>query len=80
MDSVAYKLALVACGRLDATCTRSPKNEWDIAGGAPLIAASGRWAALIDGPTPTWNNRDTLLFGFIATTSALRDEVSALLL
>jgi myo-inositol-1(or 4)-monophosphatase len=80
MGSVAYKLALVASDRLDATWTRSPKNEWDIAGGAALIAASGGWAALIDGSTPTWNNRDTLVPGFIATTPALRDEVSALLL
>ncbi|MCL1587090.1 MAG: 3'(2'),5'-bisphosphate nucleotidase CysQ [Actinomycetia bacterium] len=80
MGSVAYKLALVASGRLDATWTRSPKNEWDIAGGAALLAASGGWAALIDGSTPTWNNRDTLVPGFIATTPSLRDEVSALLL
>ena len=80
MGSVAYKLALVASGRLDATWTLSPKNEWDIAGGAGLLAASGGWAALIDGSTPTWNNRDTLVPGFIATTPALRDEVSALLL
>jgi myo-inositol-1(or 4)-monophosphatase len=80
MGSVAYKLALVASGRLDATWTRSPKNEWDIAGGAALLAASGGWAALIDGSPPTWNNRNTLVPGFIATTPALRDEVSAFLL
>jgi len=80
MGSVAYKLALVASGRLDATWTLCPKNEWDIAGGAALLAASRGWAALIDGSTPTWNNRDTLVPGFIATTPSLRDEVSALLL
>jgi myo-inositol-1(or 4)-monophosphatase len=80
MGSVAYKLALVACGRLDATWTLSPKNEWDIAGGAALLAASGGWAALIDGSPPSWNNRHTLVPGFIATTPALRDEVSAFLL
>ena len=80
MGSVAYEIDLVASGRLDATWTRSPKNEWDITGGAALLAASGGWAAVIDGSTPGWNNRDTLVPGFIATTPSLRDQVSALLL
>ncbi|HJU28354.1 MAG TPA: 3'(2'),5'-bisphosphate nucleotidase CysQ, partial [Candidatus Binataceae bacterium] len=37
IGSVAYKLALVAAGRADATFTRTPKSEWDIASGAALI-------------------------------------------
>ncbi len=78
--SVAYKLALVAAGRLDATWTLCPKNEWDLAGGAALLAAAGAWGVLKDGSPPTWNNEDPLVPGFIATTAVLRDEVSALLL
>lgn len=78
--SVAYKLGLVAAGRLDATWTLVPKNEWDLAGGAALLAASGGWAVLKDGSHPTWNDEDPLVPGFIASTAALRDEVSALLL
>lgn len=80
MGSVAYKMALVAAGRLDATWTLVPKNEWDLAAGAALLAASDGWGALKDGSDPTWNQRDPLVPGFIATTAALRDEVSALLL
>jgi myo-inositol-1(or 4)-monophosphatase len=80
MGSVAYKLALVAAGRLDATWTLVPKNEWDLAGGAALLAASGGWGVLKDGSDPTWNDEDPLVPGFIATTAALADEVSALLL
>ena len=80
MGSVAYKLALVAAGRLDATWTLVPKNEWDLAGGAALLAASGGWGVLKDGSQPTWNDEDPLVPGFIATTAALRDEVAALLL
>jgi myo-inositol-1(or 4)-monophosphatase len=78
--SVAYKLALVAAGILDATWTLVPKNEWDLAGGAALLAASGGWGVLKDGSRPTWNDEDPLVPGFIATTAVLRDEVSALLL
>ena len=78
--SVAYKLALVASGRLDATWTLCPKNEWDVAAGAALLAAAGAWGVLKDGSTPTWNNEDPLMPGFIATSTVLRDEVSSLLL
>jgi myo-inositol-1(or 4)-monophosphatase len=80
MGSVAYKIALVATGRLDATWTLVPKNEWDLAGGAALLAASGGWGVLKDGSLPTWNDEDPLVPGFIATTPALRQEVAALLL
>ena len=80
MGSVAYKLALVAARRLDATWTLVPKNEWDLAGGAALLAASGGWGVLKDGAVPTWNDEDPLVPGFIATTAALRQEVAALLL
>lgn len=80
MGSVAYKMALVAAGRLDATWTLVPKNEWDLAASAALLAASGGWGALKDGSDPTWNQRDPLVPGFIATTQALRGEVAGLLL
>ena len=41
MGSVAYKLALVAAGLADITFTLTPKNEWDVAAGAALVASSG---------------------------------------
>ena len=78
--SVAYKLALVAAGRLDATWTLCPKNEWDLAGGAALLNAAGAWGVLKDGSDPTWNSPNPLVPGFIATTPALRPDVEALLL
>ena len=80
LGSVAYKLALVAAGRLDATWTLVPKNEWDLAAGAALLAAADGWAVLSDGNVATWNKPDPLVPGFIAATSALRNEVASLLL
>ncbi len=41
MGSVAYKLARVAAGLDHATWTPVPKHEWDVAGGAALMAAAG---------------------------------------
>src|SRR6266852_7215650 len=41
MGSVAYKLARVAAGLADITFTLIPKHEWDVAGGAALVASAG---------------------------------------
>src|SRR6202011_407172 len=41
IGSVAYKLALVAAGKADATFTATPKSEWDIASGAALLTEAG---------------------------------------
>src|SRR5262249_61203297 len=37
VNSVAYRLALVACGRADATISLSTKSEWDLAAASVLI-------------------------------------------
>ncbi len=79
MGSVALKNALVAAGRADATWTLVPKHEWDVAAGAALVTASGGWIALPDGNEPTWNSRDPLIDGFIATSAALADDTARLL-
>ena len=77
--SVAYKLALVAAGRADATWTLVPKHEWDVAGGAALVAASGGWVVLPDGSIPQWNQPHPLLPGLVATTAGMAGEVARLL-
>jgi myo-inositol-1(or 4)-monophosphatase len=41
VNSVAYRLALVACGRADATISLSAKSEWDLAAAALLIEEAG---------------------------------------
>jgi myo-inositol-1(or 4)-monophosphatase len=79
MGSVAYKLALVAAERADATWTLVPKHEWDVAAGAALIHASGGWIALPDGSPPTWNNPHPLIPGLVATTHAVAAETARLL-
>lgn len=41
VNSVAYRLALVAAGRADATVSLSAKSEWDLAAGVLLVAEAG---------------------------------------
>ncbi len=79
MGSAAYKLALVAAGRADATWTLVPKHEWDVAAGAALVTAAGGYLALPGGSPPTWNNPDPLFGGFIAATAAIATKVDRLL-
>ena len=49
MGSVAYKLALVSAGLADVTFTLVPKNEWDVAGGAALVASAGGFLSTLEG-------------------------------
>ena len=69
VGSVAFKMALVAAGQVDATWTLVPKNEWDVAAGTVLVEASGG-SVFVPGEThrkpPSFNQRDTLLPGLAA--------------
>ena len=79
MGSVAYKLALVAAGRADATWTLSPKHEWDVAAGVALVTAAGGVVRRTDGVELRFN-QDTVLFpGLAASTKNLWPEVAHLI-
>lgn len=76
MGSVAFKTALVAAGRADATWTLVPKHEWDVAAGAALVASSDGWTALPDGRSAAWNQPNPLFDGFIAATKRLSADLA----
>ena len=69
--SVAYKLAMVAAGKGDATFTRSPKSEWDIASGAALIVEAGGVITDIKGREIRFNQPSVKLEGLIADNRIL---------
>ena len=78
IGSVAYKLALVAAGRADATFTRTPKSEWDIASGAALIVEAGGRITDIDGSEMLFNKPSVKLKGFVASNALLHAEIERL--
>lgn len=78
MGSVAYKLALVSAGLADATFTLTPKHEWDVAGGAALVASAGGIVNTLQNSALRCNNKSPLLSGLLACGPALRDELVAL--
>lgn len=75
LGSVAYKLALVAAGRADATWTVVPKNEWDVAAGTALVLAAGGVVWEPGGELPVFNRRDPLLRGLVAHPRSLEADV-----
>jgi myo-inositol-1(or 4)-monophosphatase len=79
MGSVALKLAMVGAGMADATWTLVPKNEWDVAGGAAIVNAAGGVTVDPDGKVVVFNQRKTLMPGFVATRADLIHEVMELI-
>ena len=77
MGSVAYKLALVAAGRADATWTGCPKNEWDIAAGAALVQAAGGFVRNLNGSELRFNNPSPLMPGLVACGPRLDRKVNS---
>jgi myo-inositol-1(or 4)-monophosphatase len=77
MGSVAYKLALVAAGRADATWTIVPKNEWDVAAGTALVLAGGGRVWEPGNGLPRFNRKDPLLRGLVAHPAGLEADVRA---
>ena len=80
VGSVAYKLALVAAGRAEATWTLTPKNEWDVAAGVALLHAAGGRATLPGGGERRFNQADPLLSGLLASWAGLLPAIQNLLL
>lgn len=79
MGSVAYKLARVAAGLADITFTLIPKHEWDVAGGAALVASAGGWVQTLENTELRCNNKDPLLSGLIACGPKLRQPLMTFL-
>ncbi len=77
--SVAWKLALVAAGKADATWTLVPKNEWDVAAGAALVLAAGGVVRALPWEEARFNREKTLLDGFVACGPGLADPIRRLL-
>lgn len=73
--SVAWKLALVAAQRADATWTLVPKHEWDVAGGAALVRAAGLEIGHVDGTPRRFNLPDPKLPNFLAGPAGLLEEL-----
>jgi myo-inositol-1(or 4)-monophosphatase len=79
IGSVAYKLALVAAGRADATFTLTPKSEWDVASGTALILEGGGRVTDLKGAQLRFNRSSVRLDGFVASNGSLHEQIERML-
>lgn len=77
--SVAYKLAMVAAGQVDATWTLVPKHEWDVAAGVALVRAAAGRIEVLEEPYRGFNRRVPRLAGLLAYPPALAESIHGLL-
>jgi myo-inositol-1(or 4)-monophosphatase len=79
MHSIAHSLALVAAGRIQATLTIEPENEWDLAAAVLLIQESGGTVADAEGRAFTFNQPTPRFRGVIAVSATAPEGLRPLL-
>jgi len=73
--SLAWRLCLVAKGRVDALVTLRGTFDWDVAAGALMVSEAGGVSRTRTGEAPVFNTPDAHLPGFISGPKALVDDV-----
>jgi myo-inositol-1(or 4)-monophosphatase len=79
MGSIAYKLALVAAGRADATFSSGPKHEWDIASGCLIVEEAGGITSDTHNQSFIFNQENTLVNSIIGTSKVASKKVFSLI-
>ena len=79
VGSIAYKLALIAAGKADATFSLGPKNEWDIAAGVLLVEEAGGIVTNCDRQTFVFNGKDVLVNGIVASVASINEQIFTML-
>jgi len=77
INSIAYRLALIAAGRADGTVSLTPKSEWDIAGAALLVEEAGGRVTDATGTALTYNQPSPRMNGLVAAAPRLHDLLVA---
>ena len=82
VNSIAYRLALVAAGHYDATIALGNKSDWDLAAADLILAEAGGILSDTDGQTFTYNSREarhpSLIGAGPALHGALIDVIGAI--
>lgn len=79
INSIAYRMVLVASGKYDATVTLSKKSDWDIAAANLIIQEAGGISTYKDGKLPEFNKKNILHPNLIVTNHALHNKIISLL-
>jgi len=73
VNSMAYRMAVVADGRYDATITTTNKSEWDLAAAHLIVEEAGGKVSRVDGAPITYNRPSVHHDNVVAAGAALHD-------
>lgn len=74
-NSVAYRLALVACGSFDATVALSAKHDWDLAASDLIVQEAGGLVTTHTGANMRYNGADPVQPSVIAAGPQLHAQI-----
>jgi myo-inositol-1(or 4)-monophosphatase len=75
INSIAYRMVLVAAGRYDATISLAEKSDWDVAGADIIVREAGGLVTSPDGETLVYNSRTPRHPGVVAASPELHREI-----
>ena len=76
-NSMAYRMALVACGQADATVAFTPKSDWDLAAAELIATESGAIVTNLYGKVPMYDGPTTSGLGVICAGPKLHALILA---
>ena len=79
MNSIAYRMALVAAGRYDACISLGSKSEWDIAGATVIVDEAGGRASTARGAEFGFNQACPVVDSVVVAGPAMHDMVRVFL-
>ncbi len=74
-NSIALRMALVACGKADAAVALRPKSEWDVAAASLIMAEAGGLWSDHNGLCPPFNQPNPVHATVVAAGPGLYDDV-----
>lgn len=77
VNSIAYRLCLVACGRFDATISASAKSDWDIAAADLIVHEAGGRVTAFNGSVFVYNRPATRQPDVVAAGAGLHARLIA---
>ena len=74
IGSIAYKIALVAKGKIDATLSFTRKSDWDIAAASLILEEAGGKISLINGDQINYNTKDLKIPSLISANKIIHKK------
>ena len=73
--SMAYRIALVAAGKVDATLSLTPKSDWDIAAAHLILEEAGGQIGTAEGEKISYNRQELRHPSVVAASNSLYSSI-----